>query len=302
MNASLLAAVEMAPRDPILGVTEAYNADKNPNKVNLGVGVYYDDDGKVPLLECVRRAEQMLAERLQPTQLPADRRPAGLRQGGAGAGVRRRQRGGEGKAASSRCRRWAAPAGSRSAPISCAGSTPARKSGSAIRAGKTTARCSRAPASRSTPTPTTTPRRTASISTACSARSRRCPPGRSCAARLLPQPDRRRPLARAVAAGHRSGQCARPGAVPRHRLSGLRRRPRRRRGAGAPVRRGVPGLFVVELVLQVVLALRRARRRAQRGRRERGRGGARAVPAQAPGAHQLLQPADARRPDRGHRC
>jgi aromatic-amino-acid transaminase len=48
----------MAPADPILGVTEAFVADQNPKKVNLGVGVYYDDDGKVPLLECVRRAEE----------------------------------------------------------------------------------------------------------------------------------------------------------------------------------------------------------------------------------------------------
>ncbi|MBE0622410.1 MAG: aspartate/tyrosine/aromatic aminotransferase [Burkholderiales bacterium] len=59
---SLLTTVEMAPRDPILGLTEAYNADKNPKKVNLGVGVYTGDDGKVPLLECVRRAEQQLVE------------------------------------------------------------------------------------------------------------------------------------------------------------------------------------------------------------------------------------------------
>jgi len=51
MSHSLLAGVEMAPRDPILGVTEAFNADTNPNKVNLGVGVYTDDNGKVPLLE-----------------------------------------------------------------------------------------------------------------------------------------------------------------------------------------------------------------------------------------------------------
>src|SRR5512134_2005914 len=54
---SPLAAVEMAPKDPILGVTEAYVADTNPKKVNLGVGVYTDDNGKVPLLECVREAE-----------------------------------------------------------------------------------------------------------------------------------------------------------------------------------------------------------------------------------------------------
>jgi aromatic-amino-acid transaminase len=54
---SPLDALEMAPKDPILGVTEAYVADQNPKKVNLGVGVYTDDDGKVPLLECVREAE-----------------------------------------------------------------------------------------------------------------------------------------------------------------------------------------------------------------------------------------------------
>ena len=59
---SLLAQVPMAPSDPILGITEAYLADQNPRKVNLGVGVYYDDAGKVPLLECVRRAE---SERLK---------------------------------------------------------------------------------------------------------------------------------------------------------------------------------------------------------------------------------------------
>src|SRR5215475_11737511 len=58
LSAPLLAAVEMAPRDPILGVTELFNADSNPSKVNLGVGVYCDENGKVPLLDCVRRAEQ----------------------------------------------------------------------------------------------------------------------------------------------------------------------------------------------------------------------------------------------------
>src|SRR5882724_9904597 len=57
---SLLANVKMAPRDAILGLTELYLADPNPKKVNLGVGVYYDDQGKVPLLECVRRADEAL--------------------------------------------------------------------------------------------------------------------------------------------------------------------------------------------------------------------------------------------------
>jgi aromatic-amino-acid transaminase len=73
MSASLLAAVEMAPKDPILGVTEAYHADTNPKKVNLGVGVYTDDNGKVPVLDCVYRAEQKLAQSPQPRNyLPID--------------------------------------------------------------------------------------------------------------------------------------------------------------------------------------------------------------------------------------
>jgi aromatic-amino-acid transaminase len=62
MSTSLFAAVEMAPRDPILGLTEAFNADKNPAKVNLGVGVYYNDEGKIPLLAAVKNAEKVRLE------------------------------------------------------------------------------------------------------------------------------------------------------------------------------------------------------------------------------------------------
>jgi aromatic-amino-acid transaminase len=70
---SLLASVPLAPRDPILGVTEMFVADTNPKKVNLGVGVYYDDQGKVPLLECVRRAEQLRVQSGAPkSYLPID--------------------------------------------------------------------------------------------------------------------------------------------------------------------------------------------------------------------------------------
>ena len=70
---SPLAAVEMAPKDPILGVTETYVADQNPKKVNLGVGVYTDDNGKVPLLECVRRAEETRVKSGTPkSYLPID--------------------------------------------------------------------------------------------------------------------------------------------------------------------------------------------------------------------------------------
>jgi aromatic-amino-acid transaminase len=74
---SLLSGVELAPRDPILGVTEAFNADQNPRKVNLGVGVYCDENGKVPLLECVKRAERELTELAAPrSYLPIDGIPA----------------------------------------------------------------------------------------------------------------------------------------------------------------------------------------------------------------------------------
>ena len=59
---SLFSAVEMAPRDPILGLNEQFGADTNPAKVNLGVGVYYDDNGKLPLLKCVIEAERQMFE------------------------------------------------------------------------------------------------------------------------------------------------------------------------------------------------------------------------------------------------
>jgi aromatic-amino-acid transaminase len=74
---SLLATVELAQRDPILGITEAFNADANPRKVNLGVGIYYDENGKVPLLDCVKRAEREFVEKGAPhPYLPIDGIPA----------------------------------------------------------------------------------------------------------------------------------------------------------------------------------------------------------------------------------
>ena len=70
---SLFTAVEMAPRDPILGLNEQFAADTNPNKVNLGVGVYFDDNGKLPLLECVQAAEKtMMAHPSARGYLPID--------------------------------------------------------------------------------------------------------------------------------------------------------------------------------------------------------------------------------------
>ena len=70
---SLFSSVEMAPRDPILGLNEQFAADTNPNKVNLGVGVYFDDNGKLPLLQCVQAAEKALMDTPKPRgYLPID--------------------------------------------------------------------------------------------------------------------------------------------------------------------------------------------------------------------------------------
>lgn len=70
---SLLNRVELAPADPILGLTEKFNADTRTNKANLGVGVYQDDTGRLPLLRCIKTAEQRLAEHPKPRgYLPID--------------------------------------------------------------------------------------------------------------------------------------------------------------------------------------------------------------------------------------
>ena len=70
---SFLSAVPMAPRDPILGLNEQFNADSNPSKVNLGVGVYFDENGKLPLLKCVQAAEAQLMATPKPRgYLPID--------------------------------------------------------------------------------------------------------------------------------------------------------------------------------------------------------------------------------------
>jgi len=74
---SFFANVELVPGDPILGLTEAYNADTRPTKVNLGVGIYYDESGRIPLLRAVKQIEQQLAAEGRPRgYLPIDGLPA----------------------------------------------------------------------------------------------------------------------------------------------------------------------------------------------------------------------------------
>lgn len=77
MQQSPFARIEAAPPDPILGLTEAFNADSNPNKVNLGVGVYQDETGRVPVLATVREAERRWFEKEDSkSYLPIDGVPA----------------------------------------------------------------------------------------------------------------------------------------------------------------------------------------------------------------------------------
>jgi aromatic-amino-acid transaminase len=59
--------------DPILTLNEAFLADPRPDKVNLSIGIYFDDEGRIPVLDCVRRAEaQMLAESGPKPYLPME--------------------------------------------------------------------------------------------------------------------------------------------------------------------------------------------------------------------------------------
>ena len=63
----------MAPRDPTLGPSEAFNRDQDPNRVNLGVGIYLTDEGRIPVLRAVAKAEQRQAAAAAPRgYLPID--------------------------------------------------------------------------------------------------------------------------------------------------------------------------------------------------------------------------------------
>lgn len=69
--------LEMAPPDPILGLTEAYNNDPNPNKINLGVGVYKDESGVTPIMSAVAKAEKIMLEtETSKSYLPIPGKPA----------------------------------------------------------------------------------------------------------------------------------------------------------------------------------------------------------------------------------
>ncbi len=65
--------LSVAPPDPVFGLLEVFKADPRPEKINLTVGVYQDADGRTPVLDCVQRAEQILADRaVSKAYLPID--------------------------------------------------------------------------------------------------------------------------------------------------------------------------------------------------------------------------------------
>lgn len=73
---SVFEDVKLAPADPILGLNEAFRTDERTSKVNLGIGVYLDENGQMPLMECVRAAEDRLAAAAKPhAYLPIDGLP-----------------------------------------------------------------------------------------------------------------------------------------------------------------------------------------------------------------------------------
>lgn len=66
MTREYFASLEPRPDDPILGLVELYKNDPRDTKVNLGVGIYLDNEGRLPLMKAVGAAEQRLAQRGAP--------------------------------------------------------------------------------------------------------------------------------------------------------------------------------------------------------------------------------------------
>ena len=298
--ASLFAAVELAPRDPILGLNDQFNADPNPAKVNLGVGVYLDENGKLPLLQCVKAAEAQMNEAPKARNyLPIDGIAAydsavqdlvfgadhPIRKSGriatvqalGGTGglklgadfLKRMKPGAEVLISDPSWENHRALFEGAGFPVSTYPYYDAKAQGIDLSGMLARLECR-------------------------GARDHRR------AARLLPQPDGLRHPGIGVAAGDRGGACPGAGRLPRHGLPGLRRRHRRGRCGGAAVPRSRHRLLRGDELLEELLAVRRAGRRAQHRLHVQGRSRPRAQPVEARHPHQLLESADPRCPGRHH--
>ncbi len=71
--------VVAAPADPILGLTEEFKKDARADKINLGVGIYKNEQGETPVLATVKKAEAALVETEKNQILPNHRRHSRVR-------------------------------------------------------------------------------------------------------------------------------------------------------------------------------------------------------------------------------
>ncbi len=291
--------VEPYAGDPIFALVDAFNADPRPHKVNLSIGIYFDDEGRIPVLDSVRAAETRLlaqagAKPYLPMEGAADARRAvqallfgpTARGAGLGAGgnhpVGGLQRRLEGRrrfpeALVSVQRRVDQRPELGQPPLDVRGQRLHGEHLPVLRLGQR--RCALC--------------RHAGCHRAAAGAQHRA------AARLLPQPDRCRPHARAVGPVDSGARAPRADRLSGSGLSRLWRRHRRRRLRGArdgQLRRCLRG---GELVLQEHERVRRALRRAVGRLPDGTRGRAGAGAAQAHGAPHLLQPRDPRRRHHG---
>ena len=246
---TLFDSVELAPRDPILGLNEQFNADTRPGKVNLGVGVYYDDQGRIPLLGAVRKAEAARIEAAAARGYLPIEGIAGYK------GAQALLLGNDSPLA----------AAGRVLTTQALGGTGALKigadflhqllPGSKVLISNPSWENHRALFERAgfeVGTYTYYDAATRGLNfEGMLADLKAAPADRRRAARLLPQPDRRGSHVRAVEADRRRRQAEPAGPVPGHRLPGLRRRPAGRRRGCAHVRRAGPDDVHQLLVLQV---------------------------------------------------
>ncbi len=303
---SLFTAVEMAPRDPILGLNEQYAADTNPLKVNLGVGVYFDDNGKLPLLECVQVAEKaMMATPTARGYLPIDGIAA------YDAGVKNLVFGADSDVVKS----------GRVATVQAIGGTGGLKIGAdflkkispnaKVLISDPSWENHRALFTNAGFTVETYPYFDQSVNGGLGginfdgmlAALNAAPEGTI----VLLHACCHNPTGYDITPAQwdqviASRQGPQPDRFPRHGLPGLWLRHRRRRRRDRQIRGRRPEHLRLHQLLQELQPLRRARGRPERGRQQQGRDRPRAEPAQDRHPHQLLQPAHPWRRHRGRRA
>ncbi len=305
---SMFTAVEMAPRDPILGLNEQLACRHQPRtRSTWALGVYYDDNGKLPSLECVKAAEAEHAQGASPRAATCPS-TASRRYDNAG---RRLVLGADSEPVATGprgrpSRPSAAPAASAVGADFLKKLNPERQGADQrpelenhralfTNAGFPVESYPYYDAAK--PRPRTSTGMLAALERRPGRHHRR-------AARLLPQPDRLRPHPRA--SGTRSlgvVKATRPGALPGHGLPGLRRRPARKTARPSPSSSAPASPFCVRPSFSKSFSLYGERVGALSVLCEnKEEAGARAAAAEDRHPHQLQQPAHPRRRRGGRAC